>query len=273
MFTQEELLLEAEKRSNQAPDLYKGSVRLYFFARFLVSVFEARNHQIPIQVWNEYRNALDHYMRFLTSENYTTVLTDPEVLPPQIKEMQGHLQRAVLDISKLACHANSEWVEEKLREHEPSVLRLVDNGDYFVEVNQLRAEAEKLFIRAKCEDKFLGESRNHNKQIVEMYLDAVFVFEKTRSLLVAKEADINRAYQTHRGLLSTGANISMGKALLLNVLVGLLFFCIGKYSENSSDVQAGENTPTVIIETASTPVTGSTSVTGATIKPKPQTGH
>ena len=67
--TKEELLAEAQKQAQRVEEFnLKKATKLYFLARYFVAVYESRFSQIPIQVWNEYRNALDHYFRYLTEE-------------------------------------------------------------------------------------------------------------------------------------------------------------------------------------------------------------
>ncbi|MBE0491312.1 MAG: hypothetical protein IBX44_03560 [Sulfurospirillum sp.] len=87
--TKDELLQKAGEQSNKVEEKYKQSIFLYFIARYFVSVHEAKFGTIPIQVWNEYRNALDHFFRNLTNND-----------PAHIGKMEGHIQRAVLDILK-----------------------------------------------------------------------------------------------------------------------------------------------------------------------------
>ena len=51
----------------------KSSVYYYTIARYLVALFEAHSYSLPIQVWNEYRNSLDHLIRsFLTNDPSVT---------------------------------------------------------------------------------------------------------------------------------------------------------------------------------------------------------
>lgn len=41
----------------------KSSIYYYTISRALVAIFEANSYKLPVQVWNEYRNSLDHLMR------------------------------------------------------------------------------------------------------------------------------------------------------------------------------------------------------------------
>lgn len=102
--TPAELLQAAELTSAGAEKSYCHAAYLYFIARFMVAVYEARMGRLPIQVWNEYRNALDHFMRFVTNP------VDENTA--QLSRMEGHIQRAVLDICKFFCHAMEERMVE-----------------------------------------------------------------------------------------------------------------------------------------------------------------
>ena len=73
------------------------STRLYLYTRYFVVVFESRYGAIPIQVWNEYRNALDHFFRFQLDGGASEA-------QDHMQKMDGHLQRAALDILKIFCH-------------------------------------------------------------------------------------------------------------------------------------------------------------------------
>jgi len=250
MFDRESFFEEANALADKAPTLYGEAVKLYFFARYFVSVFEARNNTLPIQVWNEYRNALDHYMRFLTSDDYTTELSEDGSYPSQHREMKGHLQRAVLDIAKLTCHTNSDWIQKKLDRYDRNTLGLVDNGNFILEIDRKISDAELLFTKAKCEDKMLGKNSRQNNTIVEMYLNAVFEYEDARSKIKSKLTDIKNAQTNRKYFENKGAKISIKSAILIglvaNIMVGGLFYFLGQNTQRPTLPPAASEASTAL---------------------------
>jgi hypothetical protein len=168
---------------------YNQSIFLYFIARYFVSLYEAKFGAIPIQVWNEYRNALDHFFRHLTNEEST-----------HLKKMQGHLQRAVLDILKIYCHSVQEKVKKLKDEIDTEILKLVDNGEFFKNLNIDVRESENKFIKAKVQDNSLGDDSHTNQEIIGKYLDAVFSFDSIYKNVVDKTQDIDYAEDSYKAI-------------------------------------------------------------------------
>ena len=71
---------------------YKKIAETYFLLKHATSLYEAHSKVLPIQVFNEMRNALDHFVRSL--------IQDGDEEGAHINKMEGHLQRALFDISK-----------------------------------------------------------------------------------------------------------------------------------------------------------------------------
>lgn len=185
MIENEELLYIYETRTSLedgasiicscAPDEYKQTTYLYFLARYLVGVYEASFSSIPVQVWNEYRNAFDHFVRHITKESTDT--TD------HVKRIEGHVQRAVLDISKIFCHDTQDLLSEKFGNLNKKALLLIDNGTFFVQLEEAFDEAKDKFISAKSADIALGENARNNKNVLSRYLDAVYSYQKVQKIL------------------------------------------------------------------------------------------
>jgi len=161
--TVDELDRAADQVSNKAPIEYRHSTYLYFIARYFVAVYEASFGEIPIQVWNEYRNALDHFFRYLTLKDNG-----------QIKKMEGHIQRAVLDITKLFCHRSSESLDKILDKE--NYLRTLDDGLFYVDILKKKAEAKDLYIYAKINNDKLGEHSETDKEVIRRYLEPCFKY-------------------------------------------------------------------------------------------------
>lgn len=189
--SKEELIEKSEEISSTLSDInYKESIYLYFIARYFVSLYEAKFGAIPIQVWNEYRNALDHFFRDLTNPNNNN----------HLKKMNGHLQRAVLDILKLYCHSIQEEVNKLKNDIKPEILRLVDNGDFSKKLDIDINKSNDLFATAKIKDSSLGDDSHTNKEIIGHYLDAVYSFDIVHNYIIEKFQDIKYAENNHNAI-------------------------------------------------------------------------
>jgi hypothetical protein len=185
----ESLLRKAKEVSEKSLNDYQESVFLYFIARYFVSVYEAKFGAIPIQVWNEYRNALDHFFRHTTNTQST-----------HLKKMQGHLQRAALDILKIYCHSVQEKIKLLKSEFDTDIIKLVDNGQFYKNLNINMKKSEDLFIIAKVQDNSLGDDSHTNKEILSKYLDAVFSFDEIYTNIISKSEDINYAKDNYNSI-------------------------------------------------------------------------
>jgi hypothetical protein len=112
--TSEDLLKFADEYSIKASEGFASSLKLYFIARYFVAIVECRFYQVPIQVWNEYRNALDHFFRDMTDPSHN-----------HKRKMESHLLRASLDVIKLFCHYSIDRLTALKKESEHHVFVLV----------------------------------------------------------------------------------------------------------------------------------------------------
>lgn len=164
--TRGELEDAARSISQSAEVMYKHSAYLYYIARFMVSIYEATISKIPIQVWNEYRSALDHHMRYLTQEDRTD--------HRQISRMDGHLQRAVLDVCKLFIHRTLDRLEYNIQTDTVELLRMVNTGHFYEQLRSGIDETTEHFAAVKTRDKTLGNERESDNMIISEYLDVTF---------------------------------------------------------------------------------------------------
>lgn len=67
----EEIFTAARDISRTAPAGFQRTMFLYYMTRYWVAVHEARYQEVPLQVWNEYRNAFDHFSRLMTAAGAT----------------------------------------------------------------------------------------------------------------------------------------------------------------------------------------------------------
>lgn len=155
VFTLADLEANARTVSQRADSSMHRVVRLYYLTRYLVVQYETLFRLIPIQVWNEYRNALDHYIRHITDAG-----------SGHVKSMEGHFQRALLDICKLHCHGVGDLFVKRYKEIDGKALTLVDNGNFAGSVRAAQDAANAMFMRAKVIDLALGDDAQQNDEVL-----------------------------------------------------------------------------------------------------------
>lgn len=222
-----DLVKRALRQAAKAPEEYKKSVELYYITRYFVSVFEARNHELPLQVWNEYRNALDHFFRYITDNNFAPSSSLPSLnndytKHDQLVKMDGHLTRAALDVIKLTCHASDESISELMAQFNIEALSFIDNGGFVKTIRSKRSIAQQAFLLAKTEDYDYGQDVRKNKQIVSRYLDAAFAFEEIRQIIDVKIIDIDRATTQLNFISKTVENDTRKNSFIPNISASLI---------------------------------------------------
>lgn len=186
--TKEKLCEAAEESSLRAPDDFRHSVYLYYIARYLVAVYESKFSELPIQVWNEYRNALDHFMRHLSKSN-----DDPHGLGRHLGKMEGHLQRAVLDVSKLLCVHCHDAIDAEIKHWGRDVLELMEGGDFYANTTKSLREVTELFEVAKINDSRLGHNSDVNRKVIDRFIESFFKFDAIHRALIMKGAVLSKA--------------------------------------------------------------------------------
>jgi hypothetical protein len=223
----EDLVKRALRQAGKAPEEYKKSVELYYITRYFVSVFEARNHELPLQVWNEYRNALDHFFRYITDSDFTpssnaTVLDNEKIKHDQLVKMDGHLTRAALDVIKLTCHASDENIAKLMAQFNIEALSFIDNGSFVKTIRSKVSTAQQTFLLAKTEDYDYGQDIRKNKQIISRYLDAAFAFEEIRQIIDTKIIDIDSATNKLKSISKAVENNTRKNSFIPNVSASLI---------------------------------------------------
>jgi len=166
---------DAHEIADSAPEEYRQATYLYYLARYLVVVYEVYFAEIPIQVWNEYRNALDHFFRHLAGNT--------EATSDHIEKMEGHIQRAVLDVCKIICHDTEKRLNGRVAELDRRSLSLIDNGSFLSNLDAGFEMAKSCFIKAKTLDLALGDVAAHNNDTLSKYLDAVYSYIDVQNML------------------------------------------------------------------------------------------
>lgn len=142
----------------------KEAVYLYFLTKQAASIYEAKINYLPLQVYNEMRNALDHYFRALVTSNQ-------ERKASHIGKMEGHLQRAFLDITKLTCAGTMENIDRTHNRIGDKPISLVNNGEYIKFFTNLKVHAENKLIKAKRLEYSLGDGNESN--VRDSYIEAL----------------------------------------------------------------------------------------------------
>lgn len=192
--SKEVLLTDIESNISLVPEALKNAIKYYCVSRYFVAVYESRHQEVPIQVWNEYRNALDHFSRHLIAGGNLESLTGAT---NHLPKMEGHLLRATLDILKMFSHKTHDYVLTLKKEHDHKILELVDNGMFIKNINNKLRQANRTFEFAKISDSQLGSDIAKNDEVLEMYLDAAFAYDQLQCHINDKAPDIDHAREQH----------------------------------------------------------------------------
>lgn len=154
----------------------KNVVELYFLTKQAIIFYDAKVSAIPTQIFNELRNALDHYMRsliLLNDEDESVSNDEQRRLKNKIKhvdKMEGHLQRALLDVVKLGCARINEEVDKTHSRFGEKAVSAAKEGQYAIQVFGALNRAEDLLIEAKSTEAALGG--NNDKNIRHAFIKA-----------------------------------------------------------------------------------------------------
>lgn len=217
-FSPRDLRERAREQAKSASAPLRRCVYLYYFARYLVSLYESVFSEMPGQILNEFRNGLDHAMRYFSSGGDLQADDGHR----NLQKMEGHLQRAVLDACKYLSYDYSEWAARFEKKHGAGVLALVSNGEFWEELQRGKEEAESSFEKAKLADAGLGEDSAQNDDVVEFYVDAAHRWHEIRALCERNSANIARAYKAHDSIRKWGEALSAWKQVFIGVAIGLV---------------------------------------------------
>ncbi|CAK0766331.1 hypothetical protein WCLP8_3940004 [uncultured Gammaproteobacteria bacterium] len=168
-----QLIDAAKEKAENLSEHLKHSIFTYYICRYLVAVYEARHGEIPIQVWNEHRNTLDHFYRYVTTVAPDQLFREAS---DHLKKMEAHTLRAALDMCKISCHRNHDYVK-KMIDDAGEGLKLLDGGGFHLKINGDLRCASKAFEDAKISDVALGGDSIINSELVNGYVEAVFNYE------------------------------------------------------------------------------------------------
>lgn len=208
------LLAKADSHTDNVDKEFQSSARYYFIARYFVSIFESRFGGIPIQVWNEYRNALDHFFRYQTVQNKEG--------SNHLKKMEGHILRAVLDVLKLFSHNSNIYIAETISTYKPESLNLVDNGRFAIDLHSDSRAAMRKFELAKVSDSQLGDEATSDMTVLNSYLDAAFSLDKIITTIKDRQEDIIQAHARHEAISNKASNHTTRHHLIVHTIFYIL---------------------------------------------------
>ena len=215
-----ELLSRAKDQSNKLSDSnskYKRTVELYYIVRYFVVLYESTASKLPIQVWNEYRNALDHFARHLTLTNDIS----KEDQHQHLQKMEGHIQRAVLDISKFLCLYYIDFYNNIKNK---DALSLVTDGSLLTDIETTYIKSREKLKNAKALDSNLGEDASLNTEVLKNYCDAVFSYKEIEDLYNQNLQKITKSQTKYNMLYKKDWRWNTA----IGLLIALVFFILGK---------------------------------------------
>lgn len=166
------LIKDAETESESAPETLRRTVYLYYLSRYQLSIYEASFSKMLGQVLNEYRNGLDHLMRFLSGGSEDISKDDQH---GNLKKMEGHMQRALLDLCKSYTYKVTDWADAFEEDcGGMRILALVDEGRFAGEWADKRKSIHTAFMKSKIGDSRLGANDSDNNDIVLLYLSVAY---------------------------------------------------------------------------------------------------
>jgi hypothetical protein len=146
------------------PEFEKHKELLYynFSLRYFVAYYESRFDTIPLQVYNEYRMAFDHFMRSFIDEKSNK----------DWDKALGHTRRGVLDILKLNCF----WLRESILQQQRFIPNkahdITSDGNYIKEYSELQVSAEFALWEAKRKESEICSDSEKNLEVVNNFIKA-----------------------------------------------------------------------------------------------------
>lgn len=173
----EELDARADERAKEAPKELYCLVYYYHIARYLVAIYQSRYKKVPVQVWNEYRSALDHMMRYYgNSDCHLTIIIENgnEECKNQILAAERHMLRAALDACKYLCIDSDDLTKDLIKIFRRNMFQCKLLNIDFSSLAKRREEARVKNLRASTMDFGLGNSISSDKDVLNLYLIAFF---------------------------------------------------------------------------------------------------
>lgn len=199
-------------------DIYKPCVEIYLLLKQVTSLYEAESKVLPLQVFNEMRNSIDHFMRSL--------ITSGQPSESHIGKMEGHLQRGYLDVCKLLCYHYDNKTKSVHKFVTRAAVGMANDGEYVKEFTIKQQLAYKKFSDAKFEDYRLGDDHSE-KSVRILYLEAVLLHKELCSYQCEKMSALTFMLCKSMAFRSffTGTNfiVGVGSGIVASILFTKLF--------------------------------------------------
>ena len=104
-------------------------------------------------------------------------------------------------------------------------MALVTNGTFLTQASELATSAETILLHAKEADSNLGETADVNREVVELYCEAVFAYKKIESLYRENNENITQARLNSKRMSTT----SVVKQIAIAAGVAIVFLLLGLY--------------------------------------------
>jgi hypothetical protein len=160
---------EITKNLAPAVEKYRPLLEVYFLMKQATALYEAESKRLPIQVFNDMRNALDHIVRSMLPKG-------SEQESRQLDKAEGHIQRAFLDTAKLLCAFFDESCNRRHRSFSAEQMAVASNGEYIREFTRLQYLSHAAFADAKLKDYELGG--DDEVRVREKYVEAVLAHKR-----------------------------------------------------------------------------------------------
>jgi hypothetical protein len=152
--------MDSALKINPEHEMYRELLYYNFSLRYFIAYYEARFDKIPLQVYNEYRMAFDHFMRFFIDKKEKN----------DWNKALSHTRRGVLDILKLNCF----WLQETVSQRHKSVPYKVFGfaSEYIKCYSDLQVSAESALWEAKRKEVEICDDKDKNIEVIKNFIEA-----------------------------------------------------------------------------------------------------
>jgi hypothetical protein len=208
------------------------ALEIYFLTKSTIAVCESKGLFLPLQVFNEFRAALDHFMRAVVVPKSGIInhkgqlVLQSKLAQDNIKAMEGHIQRAFLDMVKIGCSDIRKNVDDLHKDYRKDALGIAGpNHEYLDKIHALQINAEELLSDAKIAEADLGTGQEHI--VREKFLYAFRAHCLTQDFQRQKIPDLAKAQAAATRSWRLGYLGSLSTKILAGVIAGLIVFTLG----------------------------------------------
>ena len=191
---------------------------VYYLTKQVLAVYESTINYLPLQVYNEFRNAIDHYFRSLTNFSYDKDLTEEEAWSnreAQLKKLNGHVVRAFLDMVKITNEIIAVEIKQKHKDFGLKALELVNNGKYIPKMEVLLDKAQDDFLKAKQSESVNGAE---SMTTIDLFLDSFSSHLNARSFCIASKKHFYKGVWKYRSIKGT----TLGGGIIIGIIVAIV---------------------------------------------------